>query len=202
MKFHWDLIQNTDEWGAMRAGKITASAFKTFLVKGNGENGFGAGAFTELYKLVEGRITGEQRPGFSNSATDYGHINESYAAEAYEIAHFIRTKSVGFVEKDSWIGCSTDRLMPDIKKGLEIKCFPVKHIVILDTQQYGKDEYTQCQFSLWCTKYESWDLWYWHPVLAPVLFTFEPDKELFHKLDDKSKLIIEMAKAMIKKINK
>ena len=121
MKFYFDLIQNTDEWGAIRAGKITASSFKTFLVKGSGENGFGTGAFTEIYKIVEGRITGEQRPGFSNGATDYGHANEDNAAEAYEIAHFIRTKAVGFVEKNEWIGCSPDRLIPEIKKGLEIK---------------------------------------------------------------------------------
>lgn len=200
MIFHWDLIQNTEEWGEMRAGKMTASAFKTFLVNGKGENGFGTGAFTELYKLVEGRITGETRPGFSNAATDSGHANEPLAAEAYEIAHFRRTKTCGFIEKDDWIGASPDRMMPEIEKGLEIKCFPVKHIVILDSQQYGKDEYTQCQFSLWCSGYKSWDLWYWHPVLAPVLFTFKPDKLMFEKFEEKSKLIKEMAIAMIDKI--
>lgn len=200
MIFHWDLIQNTEEWGEMRAGKMTASVFKTFLVNGKGENGFGTGAMTQLYKIVEERITGETRPGFSTSATDSGHTNEPLAAEAYEIANFMRTKSIGFVEKDSWTGCSPDRLMPEIKKGLEIKCFPVKHAEIIAKQQYEQSAYVQCQFSLWCTDYESWDLWYWHPKLPPLKFTFKPDLVMFKKFEERSEAFKEMVEEKIEKI--
>lgn len=202
MIFHWDVIQNTEEWDALRAGKMTASVAKTFLVKGKGENGFGVGAFTELYKMVEEKLTGEPRASFSNSATDYGHLMEDQAAEAYEMAHFIRTRAIGFVEKNEWIGCSPDRLIPSQEKGLEIKCFPVKHMEILAKHEYEKDQYIQCQFSLWVTGYKTWDLWYYHPKLPPVLFTFMPDKALFETFETRSALLIAMAKKRIKEFEK
>ena len=51
--FHWDLIQGSEEWFNFRLGKITGSIVKTLLVRGRGENGFGVGAFTKLYEIVE-----------------------------------------------------------------------------------------------------------------------------------------------------
>ena len=192
-KFYFDIEQGTDEWRELRAGKITASVAKTFLVKGKLEGGFGTGAITELYRMLEERLTGVPRESFGgNKATDWGHTYEDEAAEYYEMKNFILTSKIGFIEKDKFIGASPDRVMPKIKKGLEIKCFPKEHMRIADTKEYGKGEYIQCQFNLWVSGYESWDLVYYHPNLPEksklIEFNFKPDKEMFEIFKEKTEL--------------
>lgn len=199
--FHWDLQQNSDEWDSIRAGKLTASKIKTLLVSGKDASGFGTGAFTELYKMVEEKITGIPRISFGNGYTDYGHETETIAAKDYELQNFVKTRSVGFVEVNEWIGCSPDRLIPEKMKGLEIKCLPVEHMQILMSGNYRKDEYIQCQYSLWCTGYDTWDLYYFHEILKPVCFIFEPDLELFEKFTERTNAFIALIKDHINKYN-
>lgn len=202
--FHWDIIQGTDEWREVRAGKITASVAKTFLVKGKGEGGFGTGAITEMYKMMEERLTGVPREHFGGSkATEWGNTYEPEAAEYYENKHFIKLKSIGFVTRNKDQGASPDRLIPSLRKGVEIKCFPVKHIQIADTRTYGQDEYVQCQYNLWCSKYENWDLAYYHPNMPEKLkmieFTFPPDKMLFAQFDERCLMFKSIIDAKVKK---
>lgn len=202
--FHWDIVQGTDEWIEVRAGKITGSVAKTFLVDGKSEGGFGAGAITEMYKMMEERLTGVPREHFGgNKATDWGHTYEPEAAEYYENKHFIKLKSIGFVEKNKDQGASPDRLIPSQKKGIEIKCFPIEHIKIADTKKYGKSEYIQCQYNLWCTGYKSWDLIYYHPNMPTKIkmieFTFYPDKVMFSQFDERCLMFKRILDARVKK---
>ena len=182
--WHWELDQNTDEWMEARAGRITASMVKTLLVNGKDPSGFGTGAITELYRLIEERVTGEIRESFGNGYTDYGHDMEDFAADAYEVEHFQRLQRVGFVSLGDHLGCSPDRVIPKLRRGVEIKCYPVNHARILDSGTHGKDEYIQCQFSMFVTGWEDWDLWYWHPKLRPALYSFKPDRTLFWQFEE------------------
>jgi len=189
--FHWDVIQGSDEWHALRAGKMTASVFKTFLVDGKQEGGFGAGAITEMYKIIEERITGIPRESFKSKATDWGHEYEDEARQHYELINFTKVHDCGFIEKDDWTGASPDGLIPHLKKGVEIKCRPTEHMRIVDTDQYIENDYLQCQCNLWVSGYESWDLVYYHPNLPDNLkmktFTFTPDKEKFKDFEKANK---------------
>lgn len=203
MIFHWDIIQGTDEWRELRAGKMTASVFKTFLVNGKQENGFGTGAMTQLYRVLEERLTGKCRENFSTKGTKWGHEYEPIAAENYEMEYFVKTKEVGFVEKNEWIGASPDRLIPSIEEGLEIKCFPTGHMQLVEEEMHGKDEYIQCQVNLWVTEYKAWNLYYYHPWLPEscnsLRFRFTPDLKLFETFEEKQKLFKSMVEKRIEK---
>ena len=205
--FHFDIVQGTQEWYDIRSGKITASTAKTFLVNGKQEGGFGVGAITEMYKIAEERLTGIPRESFATKATNWGHEYEAEAVEAYELKHFIKTLEIGFVSRDEWTGASPDRIVSvEKKKGLEAKCLPKEHLEIFDTGVHDKDHYTQCQFNLWVTKYESWDLVYYHPRLPEtcnmIEFTFLPDLQLFERFDERVEDFKKMVEIRLNKYTK
>jgi len=199
--FHFDIVQNSEEWHAIRAGKVTASVVKTLLVStGKQEEGFGVGAITELYKVMEERHTGIPRESFKAKATDWGHEYESEAIEQYQMNHFVKCRNVGFVELGG-IGGSPDSIVSmEDKIGLEAKCFPKEHMRILSTKVHGKDEYTQCQFNLWVTKFKQWDLIYFHPNLPEVEFSFTPDLPLFERFQDCTDRFDKLVESKIKEL--
>lgn len=199
--FHFDIVQGTEEWYAIRGGKVTASVVKTLLVStGRQEEGFGVGAITEMYKVIEERITGIPRESFKSKGTDWGHEYESDAVEQYEMNHFKKCAPVGFVELGN-LGCSPDSIvsMGD-KIGLEAKCFPKEHMRILLTGIHGKNEYIQCQFNLWVTKFKRWDLIYYHPNLPEIEFLFTPDLTLFERFQDCTDRFDKLVESKIKEL--
>lgn len=106
--------QNSPEWFACRAGKLTASDAKTISVGGKGLE-------TVCYKKVAEILTGKAEEGYKSPAMDRGHELEDMAACAYEIETLNITQKVGFCELDEFTGASPDRLVGE--DGLvEIKC--------------------------------------------------------------------------------
>lgn len=205
MKFHWDIIQGTDEWNQLRCGRITASVVKTLLINGKGEGGFGTGAITELYRVVEEKLTNTPREGFGgNWATEWGHENEELAIELYENLTFYSVDRIGFIERDEFTGASPDGLIPEIRKGLEVKCRPKNHLELVLKNEYLKDDYTQCQYGLWCSGYDSWDLMYFHPNLTGKaqykIFEFEPDKKMFGLFEERIDSFSNLADKIIKSL--
>jgi len=188
--FHFDLQQGTDEWQQIRLGKITGTSIQPLLVAGKGAGGFGTGAFTEMYRIIHERVTGELYDSFAgNQYTEFGNENEYEASLYYDEINFTSLQSIGFVSLNEWVGCSPDRLLPDIKKGVEIKCLPKEHARIFDTKECIDKHYFQCQFCLYVTKYDSWDLVYFHPdyPVKSKMVTFEimPNLELHTTFQDR-----------------
>ena len=202
--FHKEIDQNTEEWLEIRRAKITGSTHQPLLVSGRQEKGFGAGAMTLLYKLLEECLTDELQPNFGgNKATEFGHENEDLGREYYELQTFEILDSVGFVEKNEWIGTSPDRLIRGKKEGVEFKCLPKKHIQIVETGEYDKSHYSQCQWNMWVCEYEAWNLVYFHPKMPEKakmkVFRFEPDLKLWAQFDDRSQAMIDLVKERLKK---
>lgn len=205
MKFHWDIIQGSDEWLALRAEKITASRAAPLLVNGRSESGLGAGAMTELYKVLEERLTGIPRASFGGSSgTDWGHENEPLAIELYEHMMFVDVASVGFVELNEYIGASPDGLILELERGLEIKCRPAEHVKIVMTEKYLKNDYTQCQFNMWCSGYKEWDLVYFHPNLPEnvkiKIFNLKADEKMFAKFKERTDIFIKLLNENLEKV--
>jgi len=204
MKIHRDLIQGTDEWLAVRAGKITSTAGKPLLQVGKEEMGFGKGAITELYKILDERLSGEPRDSFGGSkATEFGHESEGLGRLEYERRNFVKVEEVGFISKTDFIGTSPDGIMEKMKRGFEGKSLPVEHIRIKDTNKPVDAHVFQCQWNLWCTGWDDWDLVYHSPRLPKscnyVEFNLKPDLALHAKLDEvTSKFIILLDDKFIK----
>jgi hypothetical protein len=125
MKIH-DLEQGSDEWFALRRGRLTASQYDTVFNEktmklniATSENHMD-GMFGEM------KCTEEDRPVFKPSfAMERGTRLEPFARVDFELRTGIDVTEVGFVTNEAFgdhIGCSPDGLVDGGKGGIEIKC--------------------------------------------------------------------------------
>lgn len=106
-----DVNQNTDEWFAMRAGKLTSS--KLGVIMANYGKSFGEPAKKYAIQIASEQII--QRAisgGYSNDHMSRGHEQEPIARMLYERQMFCDVSNGGFFESD-FIGCSPDGLVYD-----------------------------------------------------------------------------------------
>lgn len=143
MKIH-TMQQGTDEWYAVRCGKITASNIKAVIAKGQGKT-------RELYmeRRVAERLSGQPEETYNNKAMDTGKELEPQARAAYEDFELTIVEQVGFVELNEFVGCSPDGFVG--KKGtIQIKCpFPSTHIHYIAKNKMPSDYVCQVQAELW-----------------------------------------------------
>lgn len=116
-----EILQGTDAWHQLRAGKVTASRVADILAKT--KTGPSTSRQNYLIELAIQQVTGVVGESFTNAAMQWGTETEPLARVAYEV------KSGNFVEQVAFIdhpdianfGCSPDGLIGD--DGLiEIKC--------------------------------------------------------------------------------
>ena len=108
MKFH-DIAQNTDEWQALRSGRITSSALSKAMA--NYGKAFGDPAKKYAVSIAIEQITGEPIPSeYSNEHMERGHAEEPLARMEYEEQFFCDVTNGGFFELED-VGCSPDGLV-------------------------------------------------------------------------------------------
>lgn len=110
IKFH-DIAQNTDEWLAMRAGKLTGSGLSKIMA--NYGKAFGNPAKQYVKNTALERITGKPvRSKYKNEAMEKGHENEPIAIMEYSDLTFSEVTNGGFFCNE-FVGCSPDGLVGD-----------------------------------------------------------------------------------------
>ena len=113
--------QGSNEWFAMRAGKVTASRVADILA--TTRTGPSASRQNYLIELALQRSTGNIEPSYTNAAMEWGTQTEPQARAAYEVETGNFVDQVAFIDHPTiaWFGCSPDGLVGD--DGLiEIKC--------------------------------------------------------------------------------
>jgi hypothetical protein len=101
-----DVEQNTDEWFAMRAGKLTSSKLGTIMA--NYGKPFGEPAKKYAVNIAIEQITGKPiSSDYSNSHMARGHEQEPIARMMYESETFCDVLNGGFYSSE-FIGCSPD----------------------------------------------------------------------------------------------
>ena len=145
--------QNTPEWLALRAGKLTASRFADLLAFGK-RDGKPLKARTDyIGEVVAEILIGQPREQVRAKPLDWGHDVEAAARAAYEAETGLLVDAGGFVVHGAlpFVGCSPDFLVGDDGMG-QIKCpySPVNHV---DTIRNGMPEehVAQVQGELWVT---------------------------------------------------
>lgn len=104
-----DVLQNTDEWQALRLGKATASQFGTFMA--NEGKGFGEPAKRYALQLALEITTGKKSEfSFSSEHTERGHEQEPVARMLYEEETFTDVSNGGFFDCGDY-GDSPDGLV-------------------------------------------------------------------------------------------
>lgn len=180
-----EMEQRSEEWHAIRKGKMTASEATTIAVNGKGLE-------TYIHKIVVSKITGKEQGSFKgNIHTERGNELEPEARIAYEIARDVTIKQVGFIEMDEYVGCSPDGLVDD-DGGFEAKCpDDLKYFKLLIGETKPDESYIwQCQMSLLITGRKWWDLVHYNPSFDQSMIITRIYPEVFRQ----EKLIMGIAK--------
>ena len=171
--------QQSEEWFALRLGKMTASEAQTISANG-------AGLKTYIYKVVVGKITGKSQNSFAgNRHTERGNELEPDARISYELVRGVSVETVGFIEESEYLGCSPDGLVED-NGGLEIKCpDDIKYFKLMIGEEKPDEAYIwQCHMSMLLTGRKWWDLLFYNPNFENrmLIFRIEPDLARREKL--------------------
>ncbi|HHW7546658.1 TPA: YqaJ viral recombinase family protein [Mannheimia haemolytica] len=151
-----DCEQGTEEWLTARLGIPTATGISNIVTPaGNKSAGYNA----YLAELVAESIEGV-KDGFKSSDMARGNELEPLARMAYEFETDTEVVQVGgvYLNAEKQLMISPDGLIPNLKKGLEIKCPKMKtHIKYLLEGGVPNEYVIQVQSALWVTGYEAWD---------------------------------------------
>lgn len=169
------LIQGTDPWFDLRAGRPTGSEFSKILtaktcVLSKSHIGY-------MCKLVkESMFPVYADDSFVSDAMAHGILHEPDARKLYEKITGDEVEEVGFCTMDDGIaGASPDGLIRRIR-GLEIKCpQPETHIKYVYENTLPNSYKPQVHFCMAVTGLKSWDFFSYHPDMKHMLITVEWD---------------------------
>lgn len=188
--------QGSEEWQAVRLGRVTGSLFSQVLNKKTGRK-------TYMYKLAAERMTGILEEGYRNKFMDMGTENEPVARTFYELANATPVETVGFIELDEDIGVSPDGLVGD--DGLiEIKCpLASTHIKNIMLGRVPAEYIPQIQGGLWVTGRKWCDFVSFNPNIKGPKYhciRVERDEEYIENLKKECNRFVTELKAMVKTI--
>jgi len=178
-----DMPQGSPEWFATRAGNIGASSFdKILTTKGVPSKS----AKKLMYTLAIESITGVKESSYQSAAMERGMELEAEARRYYEMIYDVDIQQVGLCYPDDHQNyhCSPDGLMPELERGIEIKC-PVAstHADYLIRGKLPTDYIQQVQGSMLVTGYKEWVFMSYYPGgVKPLILTIERDEEYIEKL--------------------
>ena len=115
IKYHYDLIQGTEQWYAARCGLLTASEMKNIITPAKLQYASNDKERGHLYELLAQRITNYVEPHYVSDDMMRGQADEVDAKCAYE-KHYAKVTDCGFLTNDKWgftLGYSPDALVGD-----------------------------------------------------------------------------------------
>lgn len=146
-----EIVQGSEEWLAIRVGKVTASRVADVVART--KTGWGASRANYMAELIAERLTGEPAEKFTNAAMKWGTEMEPDARTAYEFRMDAEVVQVGFIPHPTipMTGASPDGLVGD--DGLvEFKCpNTATHIETLIGQTVPGKYVTQMLWQMACT---------------------------------------------------
>jgi len=205
MKIITTMEQGSDEWLAIRLGKVTASKMSDVLSKGRG-TAPSKTAETYMMELLAERLTGESKPFFENDAMRWGTETEPQARFMYELKSGNKVEEVAFIERDEFTGVSPDGLIGDDGM-IEIKCpTTITQIKRALSYDYSKDYYAQIQMQLWVAQRQWCDFLSFDPRLdvdaGYLLQRVERDEKFIKNMEEKTTAFIERMNELYKQLIK
>jgi putative phage-type endonuclease len=193
-----EIIQGSDEWKALRLGKVTASRVADVVAKT--KSGYSASRANYMAQLIAERLTNTVAEAYTNAAMLHGTETEPEARAAYEFYQGVAVKEVAFVPhpKIDQAGCSPDGLVGD--DGLvEIKCpNTATHLETLLGQAVPAKYETQMQFQMSCTGRKFCDFVSYDPRMPENMRLFikrlpRDDKRIAELESEIAAFLLEMA---------
>lgn len=185
--------QGSIEWHLLKAGRFTASKFPILFTKKDSK-----GYQNLINDIAYSRVTGEIIDTYSNDAMRRGIELEPEAIENYEMETLNEVERVGFVELNSWIGCSPDGFVG--KDGMvQIKC-PLHNTMIEYhmTGEIPENYMIQMQGELYVCGRQWNDYYVYHPKLKSILIRVERKEPYIKEIQEELTLAIDEAESRIK----
>ena len=172
MQLH-NIPQGSEEWYALRLGKITGSDYSKLLSKKE-KNKY---LYNKANEIVT-RLRCES-DSYTNFHMERGKALESLARDAYKIIKYYDIIEVGLVQKGEYLACSPDGLIGD-DGIIEIKVLDsnnhFKQMLEIDSngiKDICKSHYMQMQFNMFVSERQWCDYVLYNPLHA------KNDKEIF-----------------------
>ena len=196
--------QRTDEWFAVRLGKVTASRMADVLSKG--KSGESASRRNYRIELVAQRLTNQPSEPFTNAAIEHGIASEPLARVAYELKNNRDVIDIAFVEHPTieWFGCSPDGLVGE--NGLiEIKCpNTTTHLDWMEDGKAPSKHIPQMMAQMACTGRQWCDFVSYDPRLPEDLQLFivrvNRDQEYIDSMEAEVKKFLKEVEETINKL--
>ena len=181
MIYHWDIIQQTPEWFAIKAGKMSASHATAI-----GNNG--KGLETYCRQIVRDMIC--EKVSYTNKDMERGNELEPIGRITYEFENNCTVKQVGFITYSELVGCSPDGLIDNFAfigddGGLELKARNDDiHFGLLLGDPVDSSTVWQMNMGMLITGRKWWDFGSYNPNFKQSLFVkrFYPDEAKFAAL--------------------
>ena len=181
-----DCAQGSEEWLKARLGIPTATGFEN-IVTATGKKS--NGQIKYMAELIEESILGLQDNTFKSNFMERGNQLEPLARSAYEFITGNDVIQVGgvYLDEHKEVMVSPDGLIPELKKGLELKCPKMStHIRYLLEGGVPAEYIVQVQAGLWVTGYDTWDFVSYCPEYQKqtiYLYTAKRDEVLMKAFD-------------------
>lgn len=164
--------QRSEEWFAVRRGKVTASRIADLTAKTR--SGYGASRANYMAQLIAERLTGIVAESYTNSAMQWGMDQEPAARSLYELLQGVSVEEVGFIVHPdiAEAGASPDGLVGD-EGMVEIKCpNTATHIETLLSGSVAGKHIKQMQWQMACADRRWCDFVSFDPRMPPDLQMF------------------------------
>ncbi len=197
MKIHKGFLQQSEEWYALRRGRVTASNFKKIITPAKAEySKQSAGYMRDL--LVES-FCPDYAKFLGTFWTERGTEMEPEARKAFEAHTGLVTEQVAFVTSERWqhvVGCSPDSLIKNAAgeyvAGLEIKCpSPFTHAEYIEEGTLPDEYKAQIHGSLAVTGLNEWHFFSYFPGLSPLHLVIRRDDYTQKLTDALDRFVIE-----------
>lgn len=196
-KYHFEIIQQTPEWFEIKKGKFGASHAGIICACGKGLDTYVRELLADYYSTGEKEI-------YTNADIQRGIELEPLARELYSIKTGNDVVEVGCYEYDKYTVVSPDGLVGN-DGGIEIKCHNDKVFIdLLLNEMIDPKYYAQIQMNLYCTGRKWWDYIGYNQNIKPYIFIkrFEPDSDMFEKIEKGLKLGKDLMKQYKRKLRK
>ena len=196
-----NMPQLSPEWFAARCGIPSASNFGKILTP---TGKLSTQAKKYAYQLAGEAVVGIKEEGYSNAAMERGVIMEEEARQYYEFAHDAEVEQVGICYRNERkpYSCSPDGIMPELKRGLEIKCpLMATQVEYLLGGKLPNIYIPQVQGSMLVTQYESWAFCSYHPGMPVLDIVVERDEAYIEKLQKALYDFTQELKSIVEKIS-
>jgi putative phage-type endonuclease len=201
-----DIEQGTDEWFAIRCGKVTASRIADIIA--TTKSGYSASRANYEAQLICEILTGKPAESFTNAAMQWGTETEPLARAQYELKTGNMVNQIGFVvhPKIEQAGASPDGLV-DNDGLIEIKCPNTStHLDTLLSQKVPSKYITQMTWQMVCTGRKWCDFVSYDPRLPENLQLYieriELDEDYAKKLQNEVIMFLVEVNEKVEKLRK